>query len=306
MPLVSVIIPNYNHAAFLKQRIESVLEQTYTEKEIILLDDCSTDDSQNIIEAYRSQAIVSHIVYNKTNSGSTFKQWEKGISLAKGNYIWIAESDDFCEPIFLDNVMQGLINDNSCVIGFTQSFVIDDKDTILWQSNYDKLQAVLKGDLFIQQHMLFGNGIYNASMAVFKKETYNNISKTFTSFRFCGDWLFWIEMAKTGNVFISAKHLNFFRKHKKDVSGKAYETGYNFFEELRLLDILKEELPLTANEYSALLEHKHFAFEKVKNNLPATERKKINQHFTERNYVATAGKEGSAFTLKSRLKKLLS
>ena len=50
---ISVIIPNYNHAVFLKERIESVLNQTYTNFELIILDDCSTDNSRDIIEFYR-------------------------------------------------------------------------------------------------------------------------------------------------------------------------------------------------------------------------------------------------------------
>ena len=71
---VSVIIPNYRHARYLKERIDSVLEQTYRDFEVIILDDCSPDDSQEIIETYRSREKIAHIVYNEHNSGSTFVQ----------------------------------------------------------------------------------------------------------------------------------------------------------------------------------------------------------------------------------------
>ncbi len=91
---VSVILPNYNHSKYLKQRIDSILNQTFQDFELILLDDNSPDDSVDIIESYRDHKRVSHIHLNKENSGSTFKQWERGFSLAKGEYIWIAESDD--------------------------------------------------------------------------------------------------------------------------------------------------------------------------------------------------------------------
>jgi glycosyltransferase involved in cell wall biosynthesis len=75
-PLVSVIIPNYCHSQFLVQRIESVLNQTYQNFEVIILDDCSPDAgaSKAVIEKYRGNPHVSHIVYNEENSGSTFKQ----------------------------------------------------------------------------------------------------------------------------------------------------------------------------------------------------------------------------------------
>ena len=103
MPTVSVIIPNYNHAPFLKQRIESVLNQSFQDFEMILIDDCSTDGSREIIESYRNNPHVSHIVYNDSNSGSAFLQWNKGIELAKGDWIWVAESDDYAEPTFLEH-----------------------------------------------------------------------------------------------------------------------------------------------------------------------------------------------------------
>ena len=100
-PLVSIIVPNYNHARFLRQRIESILQQEYTNYELILLDDASTDESREIMESYRNNPHVSHICYNIVNTGSPFAQWKKGIDLAQGKYIWIAESDDYAESTFL-------------------------------------------------------------------------------------------------------------------------------------------------------------------------------------------------------------
>ena len=63
--MVSVIVPNYNHALYLHERIESILLQSYTEFELILLDDCSTDNSQDILNSYRNNPHVSHIVFNE-------------------------------------------------------------------------------------------------------------------------------------------------------------------------------------------------------------------------------------------------
>ena len=83
MPKVSVIVPNYNHAPYLKRRIDSILNQTYQDFELILLDDCSTDNSAEVLNEYASNPKVSHVVINEINSGSTFKQWDKGFALAK-------------------------------------------------------------------------------------------------------------------------------------------------------------------------------------------------------------------------------
>jgi hypothetical protein len=102
-PKVSVIIPNYNHVAFLKQRIESIINQSYGNIEIIILDDFSNDGSQDVIRDYckKNNDIIKSIM-NDTNSGNVFLQWKKGIDNSDGELIWICESDDFCENDFLE------------------------------------------------------------------------------------------------------------------------------------------------------------------------------------------------------------
>jgi len=89
MPKVSVIIPNYNHARFLEQRIQSILNQTYQDFEILYLDDASTDDSNEVFAQFKDDRRIRSIL-NQTNSGSPFKQWNRGIKAATGDYIWIA------------------------------------------------------------------------------------------------------------------------------------------------------------------------------------------------------------------------
>lgn len=234
MPEVSVIIPNYNHAPYLKQRIDSILNQTFQDLEIIILDDHSTDRSIEIIERYREHSKVAHIVQNEKNSGSTFKQWEKGIKLAKGNWIWIAESDDWCEPTFLETVAPAFDNSKSCGIGFCQTIAVQSNGKIVMNTTNKQMEEVMSGKDFVGHRMLYLNSIFNASMSVFRKEYYFRVSDRFTRYKFCGDWLFWIEIAVQGNVYISGKILNYFRKHDKDVSSKAFKSGLFYVEYLQL------------------------------------------------------------------------
>src|SRR5712692_6211638 len=121
MPTVSVIIPSYNHARFLRQRIESVLRQTYQDFEVILLDDCSTDDSRSILSEYAGDPRV-RMEFNEVNSGSTFKQWNKGVRLARGEYVWIAESDDYADPHLLEKLVSRLDAEPSTVLSYCRSW----------------------------------------------------------------------------------------------------------------------------------------------------------------------------------------
>src|SRR5687768_8494009 len=131
---VSVIVPNYNHAPYLPARLNSILKQTYQDFEIIILDDCSTDNSRSIIEQYRGNSKVSHIIYNASNSGNTFHQWKKGMSIASGNLIWIAESDDYCERTFLEELVPSFHTNKNLVIAFCQSLVVQPDLKIIYKT----------------------------------------------------------------------------------------------------------------------------------------------------------------------------
>ncbi len=242
MPKVSVIIPNYNHAAFLQQRIDSVLNQTFQDFEIILLDDCSTDNSRDIIEKYRSCNKVSNIIYNDANSGNTFLQWEKGIALAKGEYIWIAESDDWCENTFLDELIPPMINDLQVVLSYCQSICVNDNNMILGVGGNNKLFETIEGKDFVLTNMSGSNAVYNASMAIFRKYAIVNLSCNYKNLRYCGDWLFWSELAMNGRVFMSGKCLNYFRKHGGDVSSKAIKRGLFFLESKYVFNFIESKL----------------------------------------------------------------
>jgi glycosyltransferase involved in cell wall biosynthesis len=233
--MVSAIIPNFNHGRFLKQRIDSVLNQSYADIEVIILDDCSTDDSRDIIEPYRLHPKVSHIVYNDTNSGSPFLQWKKGIALAAGEYIWIAESDDYCELSLLQTLVDGILNNNHCVLAYAQSVVLNDDGHINRVTTHPLIEEYIPGGQYIVDYLAENCSICNAGMAIFKKESYQSVSPDFASYRLCGDWAFWTEIARQGNVFISAKVLNYFRQYSAGVSGRIFSTGSSFVEEIRLL-----------------------------------------------------------------------
>ncbi|RZK26908.1 MAG: glycosyltransferase family 2 protein, partial [Flavobacterium sp.] len=257
MPKVSVIVPNYNHANYLTDRIESILNQTYQDFEIILLDDCSSDKSLNILNFYKDNPKVTNVIFNDENSGSTFKQWKKGIDIAAGAYIWIAESDDWCEPTLLETLVAGIETDEKCVISYCQSYCVDDHGKIIFQSNHTKLSELVDGREFIKKYMATSVSIFNASMALWRKNRFSLISESqLLSFNFCGDWYFWIHLAAMGKVHISAKLLNYFRKHGNDVSGRSYKSGLNFIEELRIVNMMYTDKMIDERTYYKIYKKK--------------------------------------------------
>ena len=281
MPKVSVIVPNFNHSAYLKQRIDSILNQTYQDFELIILDDCSTDNSREIIEQYAAIPKVSNIVYNDQNSGNTFKQWKKGISLAVGKYIWVAESDDWCEATLLETLVEGIEKDVDCVISYCQSYCVVNGNDIRFQSKHHKLTEVVAGIDYIAAYLSVPVAIFNASMALWRREEFKLIPDELTSFKFCGDWYFWIQMSKHGSVHISGKVLNYFRKHENDVSGKAYSSGLNFIEELKIINMLYEENLITEKGYYKAYKKKYIEYWRVKATIDKTNRLQIKELFSQ-------------------------
>jgi glycosyltransferase involved in cell wall biosynthesis len=237
MPKVSVIIPSYNHAPYLVQRIDSVLNQTFQDFELVILDDCSTDNSKEIIETYRTHKKISYIVFNQENSGSPFKQWQKGIELAKGEYIWIAESDDYSDIHFLEKLIQEF-EDPSVGIVFCNSHWIDDSGEIKKSLSIYNDSFKISGKEEVKRKMLYNSTIQNVSSCIFKKELAIGHLSKITSFKSCGDWLFYILLLTSSNLSFVGEKLNYFRWYHNNVSNKASATDLWLLEQVKMIPFI--------------------------------------------------------------------
>lgn len=245
--MVSVILPNYNHAPYLKLRIDSILNQTYSDFELIILDDCSPDNSRDIIEQYRNNPRVTHIVYNDKNSGSTFIQWQKGFKLAKGEYIWIAESDDYADTSFLEKVVSLLEQTNSSV-GFSQSFYVNEHNEMVKEKEPVMALEIESYQTFVPLRQLYGCSIYNASMVVFRKDVVHNLDwELMTSFKLCGDWYFWNMIILNGqrSVCEVKEYLNYYRTHSTNTSKRKEAEGFSLLEGYTVSKLTAERLNLS-------------------------------------------------------------
>jgi glycosyltransferase involved in cell wall biosynthesis len=237
MPEVSVIVPNYNHGRFLKQRLDSIFDQSFSDFEIIILDDCSTDNSRDIIESYRLNSKVSSITYNSSNSGSSFRQWKKGLSLAKGKYIWIAESDDYAASDFLaiglhalKTTCSELFYCKSVQVDQNGRFLrdlhwwLDDLSKTKWDSSYTRSASA-----DVAEYLVKRNFICNASSVIFLNTSkVDSYLQEVLTFRHCGDWLFWLQFCKDSrSITYSVDTINYWRDHASTTrAGISYERNF--------------------------------------------------------------------------------
>jgi glycosyltransferase involved in cell wall biosynthesis len=256
MPKVSVIIPNYNHALFLEQRIDSVLNQTFQDFEIIFLDDCSTDNTRKICAKYTDHPKISHIVFNDINSNSTFKQWNKGIALATGEYIWIAESDDYAAPQFLSKLVPILDLNLNVGLAYCQSYLVDDTSKILspdfltctncfdrkrWSSDY-----LNEGKNECENFLAGKNTIPNASAVLIRKSSYiSEVNCNNEAFKVAGDWFTWSKILLAADIYFVADSLNYFRCCEGSVSRKSTKFLLTAKEGLIIFNQLQERVKIS-------------------------------------------------------------
>jgi glycosyltransferase involved in cell wall biosynthesis len=278
MPTVSVVVPNYNHAKFLRQRIESILVQTYPDFEVILLDDASTDGSKEILHEYASHP-KARLEFNEVNSGSPFKQWNKGVRMAQGKYVWMAESDDYADARFLERVVAALDGNPEAAFAYCRSYRVVAGTIIAGQENIRRWK---KGELFegtIAEGSVRGFADYNlpdpqrwtadfcvggrelcakyfalitpvpnASSVVFRKDVYERVGGADESLRLCGDWKLWAAMALEGKVAYVSEPLNYFRYHSNTARGRTERDGVAAKEFLHVSRWVLERVSVTESQ----------------------------------------------------------
>ena len=258
-PLVSVVVPNFNHAPYLRQRLESIYNQTYKNFEVILLDDASTDNSREILrEFHERHKDNTRLAFNEKNSGGVFYQWRKGIELARGDLIWIAESDDFCAENLLSELVSAFADD-AIQLAFCRSDFIKDESKVFsteqylfdlpdfdWTKNFAMTAAE-----FVEQGFAIKNIIPNVSGVLFRKRKF--FPERCLEMKLCGDWLFYLDAIKSGCVYYSPAATNFYRVHKESTSLKIQKEPRYFFEHEKIAAFIAENYSVPA-----AVHEKHF------------------------------------------------
>lgn len=226
MPKVTVLVPNYNHARFLKRRLDSIYAQTYRNLEVILMDDCSTDDSREVMTGYAERyPVITRKLFNDRNTGSAFRQWAKGIAAADGDLVWIAESDDFCDPNFLE-VLVRCFDDEAVMLAHARCVFVDQNEQPMpnhlqqyvadlglpgkWEvSHTETAHNEVRCALGIK------NTIPNASGVLFRRPVDLQLltDESWLSMRVAGDWIFYLTVLQGGKISYTVDTANYFRRY---------------------------------------------------------------------------------------------
>lgn len=250
---ISVVVPNYNYSNYLYQRVYSILNQNYKIHELIILDDASKDNSLfyiKQIEQKISESVNVKVVVNDINSGNAFSQWQKGINLATGDYVWVAEADDYAKKNFLNEVVSPLKKNNNIVISYADAGFIDSNGYITKNSLVDQIDIlktnhwnasyVNKGISEINCYSYLNCTIPNVSGTIIKKGNYDEIFESAKKFHQSGDWFTYLNILNLGDISFINKTLNYYRVHGNNIS-QTFDKKAHILEIQRIYKFVKEK-----------------------------------------------------------------
>ncbi len=207
-PLVSIITPVYNSEAFLKQTIESVLIQTYTNWELILIDDCSTDCSVSIINNYSKKNNRVVLLTNNTNCGPAATR-NVGINHSSGEFVAFLDSDDWWLPNKLENQIGFMLAKN---INFSYTSCVLHKEI-------NKKQVIYKAPKSIDHlRILHSNPLYSPTVIYCQTAEKIKIPLVENAIE---DWVHWINILQRYKIgYLLDEPLSCYRVRDDSISAK--------------------------------------------------------------------------------------
>lgn len=216
--LISVIVTNYNHAKYLDQRMESLLAQTYPNLEIIVIDNCSTDNSLEVLSKYKKYSHIKITALEK-NTGYVNSS-NLGVSMSRGKFFIFAEADDYNAPTQIELLHKAMAGNEQIGVAFCRSFMVDAQGKIFDEDfNYRdrSFKEYCSGDTLIprrlaQRFLLYSCIIPNFSAALFRRECFDRAGGLLAR-KACSEWEFWFRICGYCDFYYLTTPLNYYRRH---------------------------------------------------------------------------------------------
>jgi glycosyltransferase involved in cell wall biosynthesis len=216
-PLISIIIPVYNGERYLEETINSALNQTYSNWELIIIDDASTDKSPVIIKSYfkKHSKKIKPIKHLK-NKGCPAASKNSGLKIAKGKYIAFLDQDDLWLPQKLEMQIKeveqspkiGLVACNASVLDQNKNEIIGN----VWKTT----KILQKQNL--TKRLLLGNFILTSSCVLVRKEFFDRYGLLDEKFKIADDYDLWFRISRYYNIALQQKHLTIWRRTGQSTS----------------------------------------------------------------------------------------
>lgn len=204
--LVSIISSSYNSSRFISQTIESILSQTYTNWELLITDDCSTDNTREIVASYQRKDPRIRLFQLKENSGPGVAR-NHSIEMAKGRFVAFCDSDDWWYPEKLEKQL-AFMQEKNCALSYTSYMVCNKRQTIT---------SIVFSLSKITYTTLKRDNVIGCSTAIYDVEKVGRMY--FPDIRKRQDWGLWLHILKKVNVAYGMKEpLSVYRMQEMSLS----------------------------------------------------------------------------------------
>lgn len=207
--LVSIIMPSYNTAKFISETITSVLAQTYTNWELIIADDCSTDDTDAVIRPYLADDRIRYIK-NEKNSGAAVSR-NRALREAKGKWIAFLDSDDLWLPEKLEKQI-AFMEKNNCRFSYTNYIEIDENSVPNGRS--------VTGPKKITRHGMYNYCWMGCLTVMYDAETVGLVQ--IADIKKNNDYAMWLKACKKADCYLLDEVLAKYRKRSGSISNHGY------------------------------------------------------------------------------------
>lgn len=207
--LVSIIMPSYNTGRFIKETIESVLVQSYPVWELIIVDDCSTDNTDDVVNQYLADERIRYIK-NDTNSGAAVSR-NRALREAKGKWIAFLDSDDLWEPDKLQKQIS-FMRDNGYHFSYTNYIEIDEESKANGKS--------VTGPKRISKHGMYNYCWMGCLTVMYDADTVGLIQ--IADIKKNNDYAMWLKVCKKANCYLLNETLARYRKRSGSISNHGY------------------------------------------------------------------------------------
>lgn len=211
-PLVSIVIPIYNGESFLCETIDSCLDQSHTNIEVILVDDCSKDSSSKIIKQYASKDKRIKYIFNPFNKG-LMETNNVGLSASRGEYLIVLGHDDKLYPKHIETMLPLMKEEVAFV--FCNSNYIDEKGLI---GKKVGAPESFKRKIQKPKHWITINNFILSTGLMMRTSSLKSVGGWPTKYRNYGEWLLWGKMLSNGSIEYNESTYALYRRHENNMT----------------------------------------------------------------------------------------
>lgn len=251
MPLVSIVLPIYNGEAFMRKSIESCIAQTYTNWELLIVDDCSKDKTEQIAKEYEAKDGRIHYFKNEVNLRLP-RNLNRGFSLAKGEYLTWTSDDNYYQPTAIERMVT-ILNQKKHEFVFANCYLINEQEEILTQTSIPEDYT----------HAIWDNNFVGACF-MYTRNVYETVGEYDPEQILCEDYDYWLRIFARYSVACIEDILYYYRVHENSLTSKNRKGQYQAVEKALLTNFaIKKDAVMLDRYYLARGLHRSRSLEEV-------------------------------------------